>query len=214
MSSAVPGIIPDKAIVLFLYDHGVQASPPDKPNLLMDGLVSGITASEGFTAQATAHSARQLSKNARLDDWRSWKQWALSHQDWPDWYSAYVEKTRLEEEEQKLRKEEQLKKEMEEAGCNTVEEFKSHLEKKERNILLIVFIGLPLLLAIMGAIAGLQKKPSGTSNTNRTSTQTEKKYSPAIEACVDDVRSKWTDGQITSSLDYQQGTANCYSSSS
>ena len=49
--------------------------------------------------------------------------------------------------------EEQLKKEMEEAGCKTVEEFKSHLEKKERNIMLLVFIGLPLILLIITAIA-------------------------------------------------------------
>ena len=90
-------IIPDKAIVQFLYEHGIQASPPGDRNVLGDAIIAGITATEGFTAQATAHSARQQSRIAQQQEWLSWKQWALSHAEWTEWYSNFkieVEKQR------------------------------------------------------------------------------------------------------------------------
>ena len=158
-------IIPDEAIVRFLLEKGIDATPPGKPNLLIEAAVAGIASSEGITGQATAHTAQQLSKNAKQDEWRSWKQWALSQPDWSDWYNAYqLELQQIQEAKEKERFE-KLMAEAEAAGFSDLDEYKQHrkqeVEVEHRKKLfawMSLFGGLGLLSIALSAVPYFQNK--------------------------------------------------------
>ena len=79
-------IIPDAAVVTFLASKGVEASPPKARTTgskAFEGLITGMT---GPLVGGVNHLANNQRGAAALAEWTSWKQWALSHQEWPHWY--------------------------------------------------------------------------------------------------------------------------------
>ena len=79
-------VIPDNAVVAFLASKGVEASPPPPKTpggKAFEGLITGMA---GPLVGGVNHLANNQRSAAALAEWTSWKQWALSHQDWPHWY--------------------------------------------------------------------------------------------------------------------------------
>jgi hypothetical protein len=81
------GAVPDEALMAFLESKGVAASPP-KPRgtgqRVIEGLITGYA---GPIVGGINYISNQLSDASPLAEWTSWKQWALSHQDWAAWYA-------------------------------------------------------------------------------------------------------------------------------
>lgn len=80
----------DELVVLFLAEHEVKVRPVDadiSPSGLTTGLISGTIGAQW--AAANAHLTQQK-KAAALQEWTSWKQWAMGHAD----FSAFKQKHR------------------------------------------------------------------------------------------------------------------------
>ncbi len=189
-------IVPDEAIVLFLYEHGIEATPPGKRNVLGDALVAGISASEGITAQATAHSARHQGKIAKQQEWISWKQWALSHHEWPDWYSCYKQEyLRKKEEEERRRAYERemlLQQEMSKAGYTDKEEYAAYKKAQDEKLFrngVIMLMGVAMLTVGVGAVSSLFEVMK-----ERITTEAEQKQSEVINDCTEKAKADyWSD---------------------
>ena len=80
--------IPDKAVVEFLRIHGIECRPPQEESAASRALGGAITGSLGIVAGAAVHFDKQLRGNAANSEWISWKQWALSHVEWNQWWQA------------------------------------------------------------------------------------------------------------------------------
>ena len=85
----------DGAVVAFLLQHGVSAKPPG--GMLGDAVVMGLLI--GFDEDALAGGAiagSAVKKASAKQEWTSWKQWTLSHADWPafrdEWLATYDER--------------------------------------------------------------------------------------------------------------------------
>ena len=85
----------DELVVLFLAEHEVKVMPVDadiSPSRLTTGLISGAIGADW--AVANAHLTHQK-KAAALQEWTSWKQWAMGHAD----FSAFKQKHREQHEQ-------------------------------------------------------------------------------------------------------------------
>lgn len=81
----------DEMVVLFLAEHEVKVRPVDadiSPSGLTTGLISGTIGAEW--AAANAHLTQQK-KAAALQEWTSWKQWAMGHADFPGFKQKHRE---------------------------------------------------------------------------------------------------------------------------
>ena len=210
----IPMIIPDKAIALFLLERGIEVRPPGKPNLLLDAAVAGIATSEGITGQASAHTAQQLTKNAKQDEWRSWKQWALSHPEWNDWYAIYqVEAQKIEEEKERARIEE-LTSEAEAAGFKDIQKYqiykKQKKDQKDRKHLLMLIATSVVLWALGAGYTLLENKIKSIPKRQPQTTSQSTPISPKIKNCLEIAEARVYDG-IDAKMQYQQDKANCWS---
>lgn len=80
----------DELVVEFLARHDVHVRPAGS-NINSSPLMSGIMgAAGGPLAVGINQGLTAQAKAAALQEWTSWKQWALSHSDWPE-YKAKIE---------------------------------------------------------------------------------------------------------------------------
>ena len=97
-------IIPDNAIYDFLVSKGVEVETPkssksskDIKNVLLDGAITGLNPLVG----AANMGLKQMGKGSKQQEWTTWKQWALSHAEWNEFwtekksYYLELEKQRL-----------------------------------------------------------------------------------------------------------------------
>jgi len=74
----------DVIVVEFLKLHDVEARPP-KNTSRRDGAIAGaITGMAGADVGGDAFLIQGQAKQTQLQEWTSWKQWALSHNDFPE----------------------------------------------------------------------------------------------------------------------------------
>lgn len=73
----------DQMVVEFLRQHDVRVLPP-VGNKTGDALAGAFFGAAGPAAAFGGAHLRNQEKIAALQEWTSWKQWALSHADWPD----------------------------------------------------------------------------------------------------------------------------------
>ena len=102
----------DEIVVEFLKLHDVEARPP-KNTSRRDGAIAGaIGGLAGADVAGDAFIMQGQAKQTALQEWTSWKQWALSHKDFPEFKKKLtggaVEKN--EESERKLSEPEFVKK--------------------------------------------------------------------------------------------------------
>tara|TARA_R100001440_G_scaffold40962_1_gene60735 strand:- start:149 stop:850 length:702 start_codon:yes stop_codon:yes gene_type:complete len=81
-------IIPDNAIYDFLISKGVDVEKPkrskDLKGRVIDGAITGINPIAG----AANIGLKQLGQSSKLQEWTSWKQWALGHADWNTFWES------------------------------------------------------------------------------------------------------------------------------
>ena len=81
-------IIPDIAIYDFLISKGVEVDKPksakDVKGRVLDGAITGLNPVAG----AANMGLKQMGQNSKLQEWTSWKQWALGHVDWNTFWES------------------------------------------------------------------------------------------------------------------------------
>ena len=103
-------IIPDYAIYDFLISKGVEVEPPksskDLRERVIDGAITGLNPLVG----AANMGLKQMGQGSKQQEWISWKQWTLAHEDWINFWEKR-KSTYLKEEakQQELRDEEESK---------------------------------------------------------------------------------------------------------
>ena len=85
----VPLVGLDAIVVEFLKLHDVAARPP-KNTSRRDGAIAGaITGMAGADVGGDAFLIQGQAKKTQQQEWTSWKQWALSHNDFPEFKQKF-----------------------------------------------------------------------------------------------------------------------------
>ena len=156
----------DKIVCEFLKEHDVHVVPVAsniQPSRLTNAALSAIDpyAAAGNTALT------QQKKAAALQEWTSWKQWALSHQDFPAFKDKAIEWARTSEaRQQKWIKdnEERIK----EAAARAEEQRLT--EEKHGRRMLLSFFGVACVIVIAGQlVVHYSPKMAPTSTEQRSS---------------------------------------------
>ena len=85
----VPLVGLDVIVVEFLKLHDVEARPP-KNTSRRDGAIAGaITGMAGADVGGDAFLIQGQAKQTQQQEWTSWKQWALSHNDFPEFKQKF-----------------------------------------------------------------------------------------------------------------------------
>ena len=79
----------DEIVVEFLKLHDVEARPP-KNTSRRDGAIAGaITGMAGADVGGDAFLIQGQAKQTQMQEWTSWKQWTLSHKDFPEFKNKF-----------------------------------------------------------------------------------------------------------------------------
>ena len=101
-------IIPDNAIYDFLISKGIDVEKPkrskDLKGRVVDGAITGINPIAG----AANIGLKQIGQNSKLQEWTSWKQWALGHADWNTFWESNKDRYLREQAEKEANELEQL----------------------------------------------------------------------------------------------------------
>ena len=137
----------DTVVIEFLKLHEVEVMPPK--NSRAGGAIAGaITGAFGPDVGGDAFLIQGQNKQTKLQEWTSWKQWALSHKDFPEFKKKLtggaIEKN--EESERKLNEPEFIKKWTAYFKEYEAKEFARKTEEnKSRGVsllaLLVIFVG-------------------------------------------------------------------------
>ena len=77
------------AIVAFLKKYEVFVTPP-KSNRAIDGAITGaVTGMAGADVGGDMAMIQGQNKQTKLQEWTSWKQWALDHKDFPKFQTDF-----------------------------------------------------------------------------------------------------------------------------
>ncbi len=77
------------AIVAFLKKYEVYVTPP-KSNNALDGAITGaVTGMAGADVGGDMAMIQGQSKQTKLQEWTSWKQWALDHKEFPKFQTDF-----------------------------------------------------------------------------------------------------------------------------
>ena len=77
------------AIVAFLKKYEVYVTPP-KGNRAIDGAITGaVTGLAGADVGGDMAMIQGQSKQTKLQEWTSWKQWALDHKEFPKFQTDF-----------------------------------------------------------------------------------------------------------------------------
>ena len=77
------------AIVAFLKKYEVYATPPSG-NRAIDGAITGaVTGMAGADVGGDMAMIQGQNKQTKLQEWTSWKQWALDHKDFPKFQTDF-----------------------------------------------------------------------------------------------------------------------------
>ena len=80
----------DALVIEFLKLHDVDARPPGGRDVVGDAFRGAITGAAGIEAGATMQLEKNQRSIAAAQEWTSWKQWALSHQDWKEFKESQI----------------------------------------------------------------------------------------------------------------------------
>ncbi|MFQ6539752.1 MULTISPECIES: hypothetical protein [Aphanothece] len=134
----------DQMVAEFLRQHDVHVLPP-ACNRTGDALAGAFFGAAGPAAAFGGAHLRNQEKIAALQEWTSWKQWALSHAEWPDFKHEITRRY----EDNKAKMEDLL------ANPRFIQEYKeakacSDKSNKETNqkLVLILAIVIPSLLGL------------------------------------------------------------------
>ena len=137
----------DTVVIEFLKLHEVEVMPPK--NSRAGGAIAGaITGAFGPDVGGDAFLIQGQNKQTKLQEWTSWKQWALSHKDFPEFKKKLTGGTikKNEESEKKLNEPEFVKKWTAYFKEYEAREFERKTEEnKSRGVsllaLLVIFVG-------------------------------------------------------------------------
>jgi hypothetical protein len=86
----VPDSSTDRIVYAFLRLHDVDVAPPSGSMQLGPG-ARAFYGAAGPGAYAAAEHLHNQRKAVEIQEWTSWKQWALSHKDWQDFKDRTLE---------------------------------------------------------------------------------------------------------------------------
>ena len=152
----------DEIVVEFLKLHDVNASPPKKKSNLKEGAkAAAIGAIAGLDFAGDAIIIEGQKDQTIKQEWTSWKQWALSHKDFPE----YKTKFNSEAEEKNKKIDNAL------ADPIFIEKWETYFKKtrdeefvKNQKATKKRAIGLIALLAFLGTVIGVTRPPEESFN--------------------------------------------------
>ena len=160
----VPIIGLDEIVVEFLKLHDVNVSPPKKKSGRNEGAkaaVIGIVAGLDFAGDSIIIDGQK--DQTIKQEWTSWKQWALSHKDFPEFKTKFNS-----EAEAKNKKIDEILSEP-----AFIEKWEAYFKKardeefvKNQKATKTRAIGLIALLAILGTLIGVTRSPEESFNKN------------------------------------------------
>ena len=160
----VPIVGLDEIVVEFLKLHDVNVSPPKKKSGLKEGAkAAAIGAVAGLDFAGDAIIIEGQKDQTIKQEWTSWKQWALSHKDFPEFKTKFNS-----EAEAKNRK---IDKAL--ADPIFIEKWETYFKKareeefvKNKKATKKRAIGLIALLAFLGTVIGVTRSPEESFNKN------------------------------------------------
>ena len=72
----------DLVAVWFLQSKGIDTAPPEATSKLANALAGALTGGAGVMAGGIFEITRNQKKHQAMQEWTTWKQWALSHVEW------------------------------------------------------------------------------------------------------------------------------------
>ena len=117
----------DWVVVEFLKEHDVDAKPVDfNSRTAGEVAMSGLMGAMGTFETAAWHGLKGQEKQVKAQEWTSWKQWALSHADFPAFKEKHIGAARQHNEEIERRLNEPV----------FVEEWKAKLAQSDEQVAL------------------------------------------------------------------------------
>jgi len=160
----VPIVGLDEIVIEFLKLHDVNVSPPKKKSGRNEGAkaaVIGIVAGLDFAGDSIIIEGQK--DQTIKQEWTSWKQWALSHKDFPEFKTKFNS-----EAEAKNKKIDEILSEP-----AFIEKWEAYFKKardeefvKNQKATKTRAIGLIALLAILGTLIGVTRSPEESFNKN------------------------------------------------
>ena len=90
----------DWVVVEFLKEHDVDAKPVDfNSRTAGEVAMRGLMGAMGTFETAAWHGLKGQEKQVKAQEWTSWKQWALSHADFPAFKEKHIGAARQHNEE-------------------------------------------------------------------------------------------------------------------
>jgi hypothetical protein len=90
-------VVPDDLIVEFLAQHGVEAKPPASNSAAKNAFMGAAVGANPLVG-GMLHIANNQLKGGAQSEWILWKQWALSHADWPAFWQPHHDRLRAQQE--------------------------------------------------------------------------------------------------------------------
>lgn len=169
--SPMPAI--DAMVVEFLRQHDVFVKPVGSNVNASPGMNAMMGAVGGPMAVGAAQALTAQSKGIALQEWTSWKQWTLSHPEWPEFKSEIETRHQLE-----------IDRVSERISDPGIQEFiAEHQLKALRNAKIIFFgflLGIPALGVLLNIASVIQQAPPSIHQGTEQKTQT---VSVAAEQC-------------------------------
>lgn len=160
----VPIVGLDEIVVEFLKLHDVNVSPPQKKSGLKEGAkAAAIGAVAGLDFAGDAIIIEGQKDQTIKQEWTSWKQWALSHKDFPEYKTKFNSEA--------IEKNKKIDKAL--ADPIFIEKWEAYFKKtrdeefvKNQKATKKMAIGLIALLAFLGTMIGVTKSPEESFNKN------------------------------------------------
>ena len=84
---AVPSL--DGVVVEFLKKYEVYVQPPKNRNVAQGAITGAVTGLAGADVGGDMAIIQGQNKQTKLQEWTSWKQWALDHKDFPKFQTDF-----------------------------------------------------------------------------------------------------------------------------
>lgn len=153
----------DSIVCEFLKEHDVHVAPVAS-NIQPSRLTNAAMGAISPYAVAANTAVTQQQKAAALQEWTTWKQWALSHSDFPAFKEQAIERARTSEARQQQwikNNEERIKK------AAAQEQELLLMQQKHTQRLAIFFVGLIATVAIAGQLVSQYAPKTAPASTEQ-----------------------------------------------
>ena len=142
---AVPSL--DGVVVEFLKKYEVYVQPPQNRNVAEGALTGAITGMAGADVGGDMAIIQGQNKQTKLQEWTTWKQWALDHKDFEAYRTEKIDMPKAHNSKiLESLKDPKVQKELE----PLMKEFSEAQKKEEKETLNAIFLFFGVLLLVTG----------------------------------------------------------------